>query len=801
MSEYNREVEETLECPLCLDELDLTDRSFKPCKCGYQMCGFCWNQINDNHGKCPACRQPYKKENFKFTPPNQEEIQRMNNAKKAKERERKQAEANARKKLANVRVIQRNLVYVTNLSLNSATEETLRQTNYFGRFGKIKKIVVNKHNIYQGPQGPSVSAYITYDGVKEALAAIKSADGLILDGRTLRASFGTTKYCTYFLRGMRCPNPDCMYLHELGNDSDSYTKEDMAQGKHLLSNLALNIEGEEETSRGEDNDQLSGETKPKKTVPAWKTLSKSAEIPVSTVSSSALSVSASASVSTSSASSAASSTTTATSASSSNQQSNLNLEEWPDAFSARNKPPKKKPTTKQDDLHNSQSKASALPATASWASKATHTSSSSEELSEDKKSRTLTHSGHVVVNGKKMPNHLSLSSPQPSRNSAQQSRKYEESEGDGEVDDDNDDEDEDEDANDDDEEGDDEDQDNDDDDDGDDDDNNDEEDNDNDEDVDSDINPNDSASTGTVEEQSETSPETNPLRHARRPNNKRPGEWRMIQGKMSSTKGVSADRYEDVQSDDETNYEEQETESREVPVIQVKQEESSSSSTPFQQQQQHLNYARNPAQQIFTHQPQPQPQQNFVKAVEQPFEDWLRSKFMDLLLDSSSEGQTSFHTSTMLFKSPSFLPVFASSPATSRFDFAKDDIKEEEYHDTLGGSSRSSLHNSQPAPFSSNSASNHQQFLRASLDVNSKVKFTSMSFGENIGGSYDRYKVTDEEELYSSLASATGANYGNMQFNYSQQYARLQQQQQLLQQQQQQQQQQQPPGESTYSKK
>lgn len=24
------------ECPICLDELDLTDRSFKPCKCGYQ---------------------------------------------------------------------------------------------------------------------------------------------------------------------------------------------------------------------------------------------------------------------------------------------------------------------------------------------------------------------------------------------------------------------------------------------------------------------------------------------------------------------------------------------------------------------------------------------------------------------------------------------------------------------------------------------------------------------------------------------------------------------------------------------
>ena len=29
-----------------------------------------------------------------------------------------------------------------------------------------------------------------------------------------------------------------MYLHELGEEVDSFTKEDMAQGKHLLSSLA-----------------------------------------------------------------------------------------------------------------------------------------------------------------------------------------------------------------------------------------------------------------------------------------------------------------------------------------------------------------------------------------------------------------------------------------------------------------------------------------------------------------------------------------------------------------------------------
>jgi len=43
-----------------------------------------------------------------------------------------------------------------------------------------------------------------------------------------RASYGTTKYCTYYLRNMVCQNPNCMYLHEPGEEADSYTKEDLA---------------------------------------------------------------------------------------------------------------------------------------------------------------------------------------------------------------------------------------------------------------------------------------------------------------------------------------------------------------------------------------------------------------------------------------------------------------------------------------------------------------------------------------------------------------------------------------------
>ena len=29
--------EEDLECPLCMEELDIADRNFRPCPCGYKV--------------------------------------------------------------------------------------------------------------------------------------------------------------------------------------------------------------------------------------------------------------------------------------------------------------------------------------------------------------------------------------------------------------------------------------------------------------------------------------------------------------------------------------------------------------------------------------------------------------------------------------------------------------------------------------------------------------------------------------------------------------------------------------------
>lgn len=56
-----------------------------------------------------------------------------------------------------------------------------------------------------------------------------------------RTCFGTTKYCSNFLRGIACQNPECMYLHYVGDQADTFTKEDLLDSRGLF-NSTVNPE-------------------------------------------------------------------------------------------------------------------------------------------------------------------------------------------------------------------------------------------------------------------------------------------------------------------------------------------------------------------------------------------------------------------------------------------------------------------------------------------------------------------------------------------------------------------------------
>ncbi|KAI8910941.1 RING/Ubox like zinc-binding domain-containing protein [Gorgonomyces haynaldii] len=248
--------EEDLECPLCMEEIDITDKYFKPCPCGYQVCRFCWNHIKENlNGLCPACRRPYSDENIEFKAVSPEELSRIKNAKKKKEREKREQDLAARRQLANVRVVQKNLVYVLGLPLKLATEETLRSHDYFGQYGKINKIVVNrKAPIAQG-QPPNTGVYITFARKEDATRAIENVDGSVCEGRVIRATFGTTKYCSYYLKNQPCQNVGCQFLHETGEEADTFGKDELMypkMGNHRERQMKPNIFPSKATDKEEN---------------------------------------------------------------------------------------------------------------------------------------------------------------------------------------------------------------------------------------------------------------------------------------------------------------------------------------------------------------------------------------------------------------------------------------------------------------------------------------------------------------------------------------------------------------------
>ncbi|ESQ31624.1 hypothetical protein EUTSA_v10004568mg [Eutrema salsugineum] len=52
-------------CPICYEDLDLTDSNFLPCPCGFRLCLFCHKTICDEDGRCPGCRKPYDRNAIK----------------------------------------------------------------------------------------------------------------------------------------------------------------------------------------------------------------------------------------------------------------------------------------------------------------------------------------------------------------------------------------------------------------------------------------------------------------------------------------------------------------------------------------------------------------------------------------------------------------------------------------------------------------------------------------------------------------------------------------------------------------
>lgn len=143
--------DDAAECPLCMEPLEVDDLNFYPCTCGYQICRFCWHRIRtDENELCPACRKAYPENPADFKPLSQEQvsvgrkkrkkknplkinskfskkflaqISALKAEKRQRDQQRKQKISENRKHLANVRVVQKNLVFVVGLPPRLADAE------------------------------------------------------------------------------------------------------------------------------------------------------------------------------------------------------------------------------------------------------------------------------------------------------------------------------------------------------------------------------------------------------------------------------------------------------------------------------------------------------------------------------------------------------------------------------------------------------------------------------------------------------------------------------------------------------
>ncbi|KAL5228718.1 hypothetical protein ABZP36_016983 [Zizania latifolia] len=231
-------------CPLCTEEMDLTDKQLKPCKCGYEICLYCWHQIMEMDqkeecgGRCPACRAIYNKDRIMGTGIGNQILNELcaakSNLQKEQTKSQKQKPVKVQSRVAeesldlySVRVIQRKLVYIVGIPSEFASDKVLRQKNFLGQYGKIENIIID--NIGANQQIPdSGRVYVTFSREDEAIQCIEAVNGFLLDGRPLKATFGVTRYCRVWLSKKVCQKPICSYVHQKAPSEDICTKDDVA---------------------------------------------------------------------------------------------------------------------------------------------------------------------------------------------------------------------------------------------------------------------------------------------------------------------------------------------------------------------------------------------------------------------------------------------------------------------------------------------------------------------------------------------------------------------------------------------
>ena len=116
--------------------------------------------------------------------------------------------------LQKLRILKKDLIHIQGIPKTFAVINLLSSEDFLGQYGTIKRFII-KYRINQDNNKKAYSAYVTYSNELEAALAILCIDSLLIQGKIIRAFFGTTKYCNYFLNNEECHNFEYFYINIL----------------------------------------------------------------------------------------------------------------------------------------------------------------------------------------------------------------------------------------------------------------------------------------------------------------------------------------------------------------------------------------------------------------------------------------------------------------------------------------------------------------------------------------------------------------------------------------------------------
>jgi len=144
-------------------------------------------------------------------------------------------------KLKNARIILSNLIYISGIPESIASVDILENDDFLGQYGKIQKASICKAKVFKSGQinDGTYSAYITYYNVYDASLALMCIDEFCFEGSILKASYGTTKFCTFYLKELECPNSNCLFFHQEPDPANIMFRKEMSSRNSVFHDQLL----------------------------------------------------------------------------------------------------------------------------------------------------------------------------------------------------------------------------------------------------------------------------------------------------------------------------------------------------------------------------------------------------------------------------------------------------------------------------------------------------------------------------------------------------------------------------------